>query len=54
MRTTTQQGGDPVLTRRTLLGSAVIGGAVFSVLGRGLARAAQPPDDASRVAPPNV
>jgi carbonic anhydrase len=50
MRTTTQQGGDPVLTRRTLLGSAVIGGAVVTALGSGLARAAHPPD-AGRVAP---
>jgi carbonic anhydrase len=51
MRTTTQQSGDPVLTRRTLLGSAVIGGAVFSALGGGIARAAESPDAASRVAP---
>jgi carbonic anhydrase len=51
MRTTMWQGGDPVLTRRTLLGSAVIGGAVVSGLGRGLARAADPAGDASRVPP---
>lgn len=45
MRTTTQQGGDPVLSRRTLLGSAVV-----SALGNRLAHAADP-SYASRVSP---
>ena len=51
MPTTTQGKGDPVLTRRTLLGSAVIGGAAISMLGPSAARAAEPAGGAEKPAP---
>jgi carbonic anhydrase len=53
MPTTMEGNGEPMLTRRTLMGSAVIGGAAISMLGWRAAEAAEPagaPDHPTPVA----
>lgn len=51
MPTRTEGDGDPMLTRRTLMGSAVLGGAAISMLGWNAARAAEPASGTDHPAP---